>query len=63
MKENMSLNELILYVSKLEERIEELENKTINRSGVVLTGVNKAAMTYYDEKKRKIKELTSRGER
>jgi len=38
-------------ISKLEERIEALENRAYNRTGVVLTGARKNDKMFYDRKR------------
>jgi hypothetical protein len=59
MEKDMTLSELVLYVSKLEERIETLENKTIKKSGIVLSGVKDSHFEFIEERKKRLKELTN----
>lgn len=53
MKES-TIAELEYKISKLEERIETLENKTQRSRGVVLEGTKKAYRQYIEGKKQEI---------
>jgi hypothetical protein len=62
MKPDMTMAELVLYVSKLEERIEAIEKKTIKKSGIVLAGARDSYVDFIQEKKKRIGELSGNEE-
>ena len=51
MKQANSIEEVLLLMSELEQRIEALENKASRRTGVVLTGSNSKHVDYFTSKK------------
>lgn len=56
-KHEPTINELLLMISKLEERIYALEHKQHKNSGIHLTGAPKSAKSYYENKKKELERL------
>ncbi len=52
-----TISELLLIISKLEERILALEHKQHKNSGIHLTGAPKSAKSYYENKKKELERL------